>query len=144
MHLVFTHLRKPELARAALVSRKWAEVAADPRLWNALRFPLTITCRYCRDIARLGFTFYPQCFRQLGSLTDILDCPRFSLGVKKVRFLKSYCGLSSMSSLTKVDLHHCGVSSDNLRALSSGGLRSLTLGRLLRIFLILSVSICFL
>ena len=53
VHLVFTHLRKPELARAALVCRKWAEVAADPRLWDALRFPLNVTCRYCSDIARL-------------------------------------------------------------------------------------------
>ena len=56
VHLVFTHLRKPELARAALVCRKWAEVAADPRLWDTLRFPLNVTCRYCSDIARLGLT----------------------------------------------------------------------------------------
>ena len=56
VHLVFTHLRKPELARAALVCRKWAEVAADPRLWDALGFPLNVTCRYCSDIARLGLT----------------------------------------------------------------------------------------
>ena len=55
VHLVFTHLRKPELARAALVCRKWAAVAADPRLWEALRFPLNLTNRYCQVIVRLGF-----------------------------------------------------------------------------------------
>jgi len=93
LHLIFTHLRKPELARAALVCVKWAEVAADPRLWDALGFSLNITCR------------------QLGSLTDMLQCQRFSLGVKKV------------------DLHHCRLSSDNLHALSSKGLKALTLGR---------------
>jgi len=93
VHLVFTHLRKPELARAALVCRKWAAVAADPRLWEALRFPLNITNS------------------QLDTLTDMLECPRFSLGVKKVY------------------LDNCKASSDHLRALSAGGLKALTIGR---------------
>ena len=42
---VFSHLLKTDLAHAALVCRKWAGVAADPRLWNRFTFPLTITCR---------------------------------------------------------------------------------------------------
>ena len=35
-----------------------------------------------------------------------------------------------MSSFSKVHLHHCRASSDNLWALSSRGLKALTFGRL--------------
>ena len=69
-------------------------------------------------------SLYPQCFRQLGSLTDMLQCQRFSLGVKKV-----IIWMELISSFTQVDLHHCRLSSDNLHALSSKGLKALTLGR---------------
>lgn len=93
---VFSHLRKPDLAQAALVCRKWGGVAADPRLWNRFTFPLTITCR------------------QLSNLAEILECPRFSMGIRKV------------------DLHQCDISSAHIAALSGlfpRGLQSIILGR---------------
>merc|ERR1719403_278613 len=93
---VFSYLLKLDLAHAALVCRKWSGVAADPRLWNRFTFPLTIACR------------------QLSNLAEILGCPRFSMGIRKV------------------DLHQCHISSTHIAALSAlfpRGLQSLTLGR---------------
>ena len=87
LHLVFTHLRKSELARAALVCCKWAEVARDPRLWDAFQLTLNITCRYFLGFKSFDLHFLNIVYRQLGGLTDMLECPRFTLGVKKVVIL---------------------------------------------------------